>query len=84
MELLYYYKSYIIHKISPVSFIGSRNDYVSHERKLHKRLFNSSDYYSVDLLPRLDKSHVINIRFGFELVKIVEVVRFLTIFLKSN
>ena len=84
MELLYYYKSYIIHKISPVSFIGSRNDYVSHERKLHKRLFNSSDYYSVDLLPRLDKSQVINVWFGFELVKIVEVVRFLTIFLKSN
>ena len=84
MELLYYYKSYIIHRISPVSFIGSRNDYVSHERKLHKRLFNSSDYYSVDLLPRLDKSQVINVWFGFELVKIVEVVRFLTIFLKSN
>ena len=84
MELLYYYKSHIIHKISPVSFIGSHDDYVSHERKLHKRLFNSSDYYSVDLLPRLYKSHVINIWFGFELVKIVEVVRFLTIFKRAT
>lgn len=44
------------------------------EQKLHKRLFNSS-YYSVDLLPRYNNSGKIKIEFGFELVKIVEVVR---------
>ena len=57
---------------------------MSHERKLHKKLFNSSDYYSVDLLPRLNKSHVINIWFGFELVKIVEVVRILTVLKRTT
>lgn len=43
------------------------------EQQLHKRLFNSS-YYSVDLLPRNDNNAAINVLFGFEVVKIVEVV----------
>ena len=43
------------------------------EKKLHKRLFNDS-YYSVDLLPLTNLSSTINVWFGFDLVKIVNVV----------
>ena len=49
------------------------NENLTFEQLLHKRLFNSS-YYSVDLLPRNNKNGVINVLFGFELVKIVDVV----------
>ena len=53
--------------------VGMLHEPETHEQRLHKRLFNSS-YYSVDLLPIHNYSDVINISFGFELVKIVEVV----------
>ena len=46
---------------------------LSAEKKLHKRLFNDS-YYSVDLLPLTNLSSTINVSFGFDLVKIVNVV----------
>ena len=46
---------------------------LSPEKKLHKRLFNDS-YYSVDLLPLNSLSSTINVSFGFELIKIVNVV----------
>lgn len=51
---------------------GMLHEPETHEQRLHKRLFNST-YYSVDLLPIHNYSDVINISFGFELVKIVEV-----------
>jgi len=47
---------------------------LSPEKRLHKRLFNDS-YYSVDLLPLTNLSSTINVSFGFDLVKIVNVVR---------
>ena len=55
------------------------------EKKLHKRLFNDS-YYSVDLLPLTNLSSTINVSFGFDLVKIVNVVSEYKIdsFLKIN
>ena len=46
---------------------------LSPEKKLHKRLFNGS-YYSVDLLPLTNLSSTIKVSFGFDLVKIVNVV----------
>lgn len=51
---------------------GHPNENLTFEQKLHKRLFNST-YYSTDLLPRRSHSAVIDISFGFELVKIVDV-----------
>lgn len=42
------------------------------DQKLHKRLFNST-YYSVDIIPRTDQSAAIDVLFGFELIKIVDV-----------
>lgn len=46
---------------------------LSPEKKLHKRLFNDS-YYSIDLLPLTNLSSTVNVSFGFDLVKIVNVV----------
>ena len=55
---------------------GHPNENLTFEQKLHKRLFNST-YYSTDLLPRTSHSAAIDVSFGFELVKIVEVVSFI-------
>lgn len=52
---------------------GTLDENVNFEQKLHKKMFNSS-YYSVDLLPRKNSSQAINVWFGFQLIKIVEVV----------
>ena len=60
------------------SGITSAQD-LSPEKKLHKRLFNES-YYSVDLLPVNNISSIINVSFGFELIKIVDVVSRLFIY----
>lgn len=43
------------------------------EKKLYKWLFNDS-YYSVDLLLLINFLSIINVFFGFDLVKIVNVV----------
>lgn len=51
---------------------GIPDENLSFEKKLHKRLFNES-YYSVDLLPVENLSSTINVSFGFDLTKIVQV-----------
>ena len=62
-----------------ISHIGCHpNENLTFEQQLHKRLFNST-YYSTDLLPRTSHSAAIDVSFGFELVKIVEVVSSISI-----
>ena len=63
--------------------LGIPDENLSFEKKLHKRLFNES-YYSVDLLPVENLSSTINVSFGFDLTKIVQVVSASFIFFMSS
>ena len=72
-QFFYFQYKWVFQFISCVLLGITLGEDLSPEKKLHKRLFNDS-YYSVDLLPLTNLSSTINVSFGFDLVKIVNVV----------